>query len=92
MRGEERSTLVHPVPVTGFMQLLQINGIITLYMLVENRGMRVNMNKTKVTISGEQQKAAQNAVRWPCGVGGRGVGNNSIQCTRYPLLTTSTLY
>jgi len=26
---------------------------------VENRGMRVNMNKTKVTISGERQKPAQ---------------------------------
>ena len=42
---------------------------------VENKGMRVNMNKTKVMISGEWQKA----VRWPCGVCGRGVGNNSIQ-------------
>jgi len=28
---------------------------------VENRGMRVNMNRTKVMISGERQKA----VRWP---------------------------
>ena len=44
---------------------------------VEKRGMKVNMNKTKVTISGEWQKA----VRWLCGVCGRGVGNNSIQCT-----------
>ena len=44
---------------------------------VENRGMRVNMNKTKVMISGEQQKA----VRWPCGFCGRGVGNNSMQYT-----------
>jgi len=44
---------------------------------VENRGMRVNMNKTKVMISGERQKATQKAVRWPCGVCGRGVGNNS---------------
>jgi len=43
---------------------------------VENRGMRINMNKTKVMISGEWQKAAG----WPCGVYGRGVGNNSIQC------------
>ena len=34
---------------------------------VENRGMRVNMNKTKVMISGERQKATQKAVRWPCG-------------------------
>ena len=48
---------------------------------VENRGMRVNMNKTKVMISGERQKVMQKAVKWPCGVCGRGVGNNSIQCT-----------
>jgi len=41
---------------------------------VENRGMRANMNKTKVMISGERQKA----VRWPCGACGRGVSNNSI--------------
>ena len=47
----------------------------------ENRGMRENMNKTKVTISGEWQKVSQKAVRWPCGVCGRGVGNSSIQCT-----------
>jgi len=40
---------------------------------VENRGMRVNMNKTK--------KQVQKAVRWPCGVCGRGVGSNSIQHT-----------
>ena len=50
---------------------------------VENRGMRVNMNKTKVMISGERQKVTQKAVRWPCGVCGRGVGNNSI---RYSVL------
>jgi len=48
---------------------------------VENRGMRVNMNKTKVMISGEWQKVTQKAIRWPCGVCSRGVGNNSIQCT-----------
>jgi len=41
---------------------------------VENRGMRVNMNKTKVMISGECQKPLQKAARWPCGVCGRGVG------------------
>jgi len=39
---------------------------------VENRGMRVNMNKTKVMISGERQKPeiqtpVQKAARWPCG-------------------------
>jgi len=30
--------------------------------------MRVNVNKTKVMISGERQKVTQKAVRWPCGV------------------------
>jgi len=48
---------------------------------VENRGMRVNMNKARVVISGERQKVTQKAVRYPCGVCGRGVGNSSIQCT-----------
>jgi len=32
-------------------------------------------------ITGEWQKVMQKAVRWPCGVCGRGVGNNSIECT-----------
>jgi len=49
---------------------------------MENRGMRVNTNKIKVMISGERQKVMQKAVKWPYGVCGSGVGNNSIQCTR----------
>ena len=48
---------------------------------VENRGMRVDTNKTQVIINGERQKPEQKAARWPCGVCGRGVGSNSIQCT-----------
>jgi len=48
---------------------------------VENKGMRVHVNKSKVMISGERQKPVQKAARWPCGVCGRGVGSNSIQCT-----------
>jgi len=48
---------------------------------VENRGMRVNMNKTKVMISGEWQKVMLKVVRWRSGVCGKGVGNNPIQCT-----------
>jgi len=44
--------------------------------------MGVNMNKTKVILSGEWQKVMQKAARWPCDVCGRDVGNNSIQCTR----------
>ena len=32
---------------------------------VESKGMRVNMNKTKVMISGERQVVRQKDVRWP---------------------------
>ena len=46
---------------------------------MESKGMRVNMNKTKVMISGERQKVRQKAVRWPCGVCSKGVGNSSLQ-------------
>ena len=48
---------------------------------VESKGMRVNMNKTKVMISGERQKVRQKAVRWPCGVCSKGAGSNSLRCT-----------
>ena len=43
--------------------------------------MRVNMNKTKVMISEEHQKARQKAGIWLCGVCSKGVGSNSLQCT-----------
>ena len=49
--------------------------------IVESKGMRVNMNKTKVMISGERQKVRQEAVRWPCGVCSKSVGSNSLQDT-----------
>jgi len=50
---------------------------------VERKNMRVNMNKTKVMISGERQKVMQKAVRWSYGVCSncKGVGSNSLQCT-----------
>jgi len=35
---------------------------------IENRGLRINMNKTKVMFSWEWQKVTQKAVRW---LGGR---------------------
>jgi len=34
---------------------------------VENRGMRVNMNETKVMTSGKRQMVMQKAVRWAFG-------------------------
>ena len=48
---------------------------------MESKGTRVNMNKTKVMISGERQKLMKKAVRWPYGVCSKGVGSNSIQYT-----------
>ena len=33
-------------------------------------------------ISGERQMMWQKAARWPCGVCNKGVGSNSLQCTR----------
>jgi len=42
--------------------------------------MKVNTNKSKVMISAEWQKVMQKAIRWPYGVCGRAVANNSIQC------------
>ena len=47
----------------------------------EQKGMRVNMNKAKVMISGERQMVRQKDVRWPCGICSKGVGSNSIQCS-----------
>ena len=43
---------------------------------VESKGMRVNMNKTKVVISGVRQMVRQKAARWPCWVCSKGVGSN----------------
>ena len=43
---------------------------------VDSKGMRVNMNKTKVMISGVCQMVRKKDVRWPCGV-----CSNSIECS-----------
>jgi hypothetical protein len=48
---------------------------------LEKKGLKVNVAKTKVLIStGELIRGEQGT--WPCGMCGKGVGNNSIQCTR----------
>ena len=62
--------------------VLQINTFVYFDLYVQSKGMRVNMNKTKVMISGERQMVWQKAARWPCGVCNKGVGSNSLQCTR----------
>jgi len=53
----------------------------------DSKGLKVNMNKTRVIISGESCKGVQNNGRWSCSCG-RCVGRNSIQCTNYQKLCT----
>ena len=48
---------------------------------VDNRGVRVNMNKTKVIISGERQQPVQKATRWSCGVCGVVIQYNVLVVT-----------
>ena len=47
---------------------------------MEARGMRVNLDKTKVMVTGKGTNHIIQSGRWPCGCCGRGVGVNSILC------------
>ena len=48
-------------------------------MALEKRGMKVNMNKTKIMVTGKESVPIQSG-RCPCGVCGKGVGVNSVVC------------
>ena len=41
--------------------------------------MEMNMNKTKVILSGESCKGLQDTAIWPCDVSGRDIGRNLVQ-------------
>lgn len=47
---------------------------------VESKGLKVNMEKTKVMISGKELNSLVKAGKFPCGVCLKGVGQNSIFC------------
>ena len=47
---------------------------------MERRGLRVNLNKTKIMVTGKENEIVQSG-RYPCGVCGGGVRDNSILCT-----------
>ena len=47
---------------------------------LESKGLRVNVNKTKVLCSGRDLDVLVDTGKWPCGVCRRGVGRNSIFC------------
>ena len=48
---------------------------------LEEKGLRVNMGKTKVMISGTGLDTLKDSGRYPCGVCRQGVGGNSILCS-----------
>ena len=48
---------------------------------MQRRGLKVNMEKTKIMVTGKKATERVESGRWPCGCCGRGVGANSIKCT-----------
>ena len=48
---------------------------------MEKRGLKVNLQKTKLLATGKKRDTAVESGRFPCGVCGSGVGVNSILCT-----------
>ena len=49
---------------------------------IEGKGLRVNMAKTKIMKCKNNAGQARSSGKWPCRVCNKGVGRNSIQCTR----------
>ncbi len=47
---------------------------------MKRRDLRVNMEKTKVVISGEEPRIRMESGRYPCGCCRGGVGENSVWC------------
>ena len=46
-----------------------------------NKGLKVNAEKSKVMVGSSDGKIVVNYGKWPCGVCGKGVQANSVQCT-----------
>ena len=48
---------------------------------LEKRGLKINIEKTKVMVTGRAPVVRWNTGRFPCSCCGRGVGSNSVLCT-----------
>ena len=48
---------------------------------LEGKGLKVNLEKTKIMVSGRNVGFVEKLGKWPCSACGKGVGGNSIQCT-----------
>ena len=46
-----------------------------------DKGLKVNAGKSKVMVGSSDEKIIVNSGKWPCGVCGKGVQENSVQCT-----------
>ena len=46
-----------------------------------DKGLKVNAGKSKVMVRSSCGKMIVNSGKWPCGVCGKGVQTNSVQCT-----------
>ena len=46
-----------------------------------DKGLNANAGKSKVMVGSSGEKMVVNSVKWPCGVCGKGVHSNSVQCT-----------
>ena len=49
--------------------------------ILERKGLKVNLLKTKIMVSGDGSGVQEQSGTYPCGVCGKGVGVNSIQCS-----------
>lgn len=49
---------------------------------LEEKGLRVNMKKTKIMHSRREASKSTDSSKWPCGVCSKGVGSNSILCSQ----------
>ena len=47
---------------------------------IEAKGLRVNVNKTKLVCSKRNSSVKTNPVKWPCSICLKGIGSNSIFC------------
>ena len=47
---------------------------------MEDKGLRVNVDKTKLMVSGPNLNPIHDSGKYPCGVCGQGVSRNSIFC------------
>ena len=49
---------------------------------MEAKGLSVNLRKTKIMVSGVDLRTLKDSGEYPCSVSRKGVGSNSVYCTR----------